>query len=410
MGKYQLAVLGKAGSPEVAEYAARLETALNIAFAQLGVDIKKFLVRVMSGVVDPDLDRRMPTVAIFFGVTPLPVLAPVDEGRLDTLLADGTLIIPVISDIGSFGSLVPSKINHLNGIAVADCGGEFERLAARILEGFGLLRERRRLFISYRRVETSGVAAQFYEALDAAGFDVFLDTHGVLRPGEPFQDVLWHRLADTDVALLLDSPGFMESRWTEEELARANVSNIQIFQVLWPEQTELAAAAFSTFHPLSLQDFEGTKTLGPSARMIESSVNAVVDAVEGLRARAIAARHAFLVREFLLEARKADLQVHTTLERALIVSTPGGARILLKPDVGVPDAERYEILEELHQRELSMGRTYSPPPILLYDQRGVLVRWVKHLNWLNGNLACARSLSIIDAKKWLEDLKTTGAS
>jgi hypothetical protein len=23
------------------------------------------------------------------------------------------------------------------------------------------------------------------------------DTHGVLRPGEPFQDILWHRLADT---------------------------------------------------------------------------------------------------------------------------------------------------------------------------------------------------------------------
>jgi len=131
------------------------------------------------------------------------------------------------------------------------------------LEGLGLLRERRRLFISYRRVEASGVAAQLYEALDAAGFDVFLDTHGILRPGEPFQEVLWHRLADTDVALLLDTPGFLASRWTEEELARANVSNIQILQVLWPGQTEASAAAFSSLYPLSMGDFQSACFLGP---------------------------------------------------------------------------------------------------------------------------------------------------
>ena len=85
---------------------------------------------------------------------------------------------------------MPPQITHLNGISLADCSTDFERLAARVLEGFGILRERRRLFISYRRVETSGIAAQLYEALDAIGFDVFLDTHGVLRPGEPFQDIL----------------------------------------------------------------------------------------------------------------------------------------------------------------------------------------------------------------------------
>jgi hypothetical protein len=99
-------------------------------------------------------------------------------------------------------------------------------MASRV-EGYGLLRERRRLFISHRRADTSGVAAQLYEALDTAGPDVFLDTHGVLRPGEPFREILWHRLADTDVAILLDSPGFLDSRWTEEGPARANTSNIR---------------------------------------------------------------------------------------------------------------------------------------------------------------------------------------
>src|SRR5690348_10143698 len=189
-------------------------------------------------------------------------------------------------DASRFSRIMPAQIQHLNGISIDDCGADFERLAARILEGFRLLRETRRLFISYRRNDTSGVAAQLYEALDAAGFDVFLDTHGILRPGEPFQDILWHRLADTDVAVVVDSPNFLASRWTEEELARANTSNIQMLQVLWPGQSEVGAAAFSAFHPLSVDEFEGTDMLGPTARLRDDAVHAITDAVESVRARA----------------------------------------------------------------------------------------------------------------------------
>jgi hypothetical protein len=264
MGKYQLVVLGPEGDRQVKECSNRLDHSLKLAFNQLGVNPKKFLTHVMSGIADPGMNRRLPSVAVFFGLSS-PKLDRHDTERLDYLLTDGVLIIPVVADMAHFGSQVPGQIAHLNGISLAACGTDFERLAARVLEGFGLLRERRRLFISYRRVETSGVAAQLYEALDASGFDVFLDTHGVLLPGEPFQDILWHRLADTDVALLLDSPEFLASRWTEEELARANTSNIQILQVLWPGQMEGATAAFSAFHPLSQENFKRKRTLGPAA-------------------------------------------------------------------------------------------------------------------------------------------------
>lgn len=186
MGKYQLVVLGPNGDPQVRDCAGRLDKALNISFTQLGVNFGKFLVSVISGASSPDIDRRMPSVAVFFGLGSAPVLSPLDTHRMSHLLTDGVLIIPAVSDTKRFSTLVPPQIADLNGVSLEDCGAEFERLAARILEGFGLLRERRRLFISYRRVETSGVAGQLYEALDAAGFDVFLDTHGTLRPGEPF--------------------------------------------------------------------------------------------------------------------------------------------------------------------------------------------------------------------------------
>jgi hypothetical protein len=404
-GKYQLVILGQDGDAHVSECAARLVNAVRVAFAQVGVNSKKFLVCSMPGTSRSDLDRKMPAVAVFFGFVSSPTLSASDTNTLACLLADGILVIPVVADLTGFTGVVPHEIAHLNGCPLADCGADFERLASRVLEGYGLLRERRRLFISYRRVETSGIAAQLYEALDAAGFDVFLDTHGILRPGEPFQEILWHRLADTDVAILLDSPDFLSSRWTEEELARANTSNIQILQILWPGQTEGATAAFGSFHPLALGDFTGTDTLGPAALLLDDCVQAVVDEIEGLRARAIAARHAFLVREFFVEARRAGLSIYTTLERTLVVSLSNGDRVLVQPAIGVPDAERYEDLERLHQRDVGLGLTYVQPPVLLYDQTGIRSRWLRHLGWLNDNIAAARSISLVDAKDWLKGLQ-----
>jgi hypothetical protein len=381
---------------------------MHIAFGHLGIASSKFLAVINSGASDPDIDPRMPSVGLFFGFVRNPSLSDRDASRLDTLLNDGTLVIPVVQDTRSFTSFVPTQIANINGISLEECGAEFEALSARVLEGLGLLRERRRLFISYRRNETSNIALQLYEALDAAGFDVFLDTHAV-RSGEPFQDVLWHRLADTDVIVVLDSPGFLASRWTEEELARANVAAIQILQILWPGATEVATAAFSTFYPLTSQEFVGKSTTGARARLRGPAVRVIVDAVEGLRARAIAHRRAFLVREFVKEARDAGFLVRSTLDHVLILSRDGGSRILVQAAVGIPDAEGYEFLEQRHQTEARRGATYAVPSVLVYDEKGIRARWLKHLAWLNGNLSRVRSVNLAEARGWLDSLKIGGA-
>src|SRR5580693_1170618 len=105
----------------------------------------------------------------------------------------------------------------------------YEAIAARLLEALALLRETRRLFISYRRSESRKVAIQLYEALDEKTFDVFLDTISI-RPGEEFQKVLAHRLADVDVIVLLHTRDFIGSRWTITELTQANAMNVAILR------------------------------------------------------------------------------------------------------------------------------------------------------------------------------------
>jgi hypothetical protein len=114
----------------------------------------------------------------------------------------------MVPKLAQFNDFVFDELRGINGMELKADDPQLERLAGVLLEGLGLVRKSRRLFISYKRSETQGVAIQLYEALDHGGFGVFLDTLSI-RPGEPFQEVLWHRLADTDVIVLLDSPGFL---------------------------------------------------------------------------------------------------------------------------------------------------------------------------------------------------------
>jgi hypothetical protein len=238
------------------------------------------------------------------------------------------------------------------------------------------------------------------ELLDAHGFDVFLDSHSI-RPGEPFQEVLWHRLADTDVVVLLDSPGFLDSRWTEEELARANSTNLQILQLIWPGSTLTSMAAFSKPFPLSDGDFHApADLLGMTARLRDPCLERVAVEVESLRARALAARHAYLVEECFLEATAAGLHPQVQPERFILLKTKSGKHYITVPTVGVPDAVRYQEIED----EISRHPKRHSDIILLYDERGIRDRWIKHLDWLDRQQMPVKSLQVAKAAAWLGGL------
>ena len=181
-------------------------------------------------------------------------------------------VIPTILAAGDFGTLVPPFLQRSNGLRRRADDPKMTELAVALLECVGLLRRQRRVFVSYRRVESRNAAVQLHDLLSGRGFDVFLDTHDI-RPGEPFQDVLWHRLCDSDVLVMLDTPTYFESKWTRQELGRARAKEIHVLRVVWPDHTPTKHTDFAETVYLDRADLSGDD--GPIVEAVAKNISTV---------------------------------------------------------------------------------------------------------------------------------------
>jgi hypothetical protein len=373
-------------------YIQTLQKTVVLRFQELGINADA--IAFFDDSTISSRDRKSPIVGAFLSTK----TNPSSRASVTEFVRDGFMVVPVVEDLGNFNDFVPDELRGINGMQFRDDDPSMERVTAVLLEGLNLIRKSRRLFISYRRAETQGVAIQLYEALDGNGFDVFLDTLSI-RPGEQFQEVLWHRLADTDVIVLLDSQGFLSSRWTTEELATANSTNIQILQLIWPGNRLEATAAFSRAVSFQDSDFQ-TTPLRSDTRLKDDVVQKMVVEAESLRARALAARYTSLVEEFCVEAQQFGLTPHVQPERFITVELKSGQFVAAVPTVGIPDAFRYQEIED----EINKHPKKHTDVVLLYDERGIREKWLEHLTWLDRHKLRVRSMQVTQCSSWLRGL------
>ena len=324
-------------------------------------------------------DRKAPLVSVYFGGEDHP---QADTDALNDALAISSVVVPVVSDIERFAAETPPCIRGINGMTMGSDQKSREALANIILENLGLMRRTRRLFISYKRYESSVAALQLRHELDSQGYDVFLDTHSVPK-ADDFQQVLWQRLADSDVVVLLDTPGFMTSRWTKEELAQAEAMTIGLIQVIWPghvpaSYTELCERTYLTEADLDAGNGADAAAT-TNCELTKAALDRIALEVEQLRARSLAARHNNLVREFCDAAELAGITATVQPERYISVALASGRTLAAIPAVGVVDASRY------HEASVRFedGRTKPDEVFLIYDHRGVRESWSKFIDWLD---------------------------
>lgn len=304
-----------------------------------------------------------PCVALFFGGAK-PFLA--DHAKLMRL---NIPIVPLVSDVVNVANELPECLTSLNALALVPEDIELVKPAGVALQCLGLLPTQRRVFVSYRRTESRDVAVQLFEALSARQFEVFLDTHSV-GAAMDFQSVLWHRLCDCDVVVMLDTPGFFDSRWARVEWGRATDKNISILQVLWPSHTASRTSALATPRVLSGDDFVDGK-------LSDEVIDSLSLQVESLRSKSVALRHANIAGHIRSSIESMGGSVEAIgIRRSLVLKLPSGNPLVAHPSVGVPTAVT------LHD---AMRDNDSRPAILVYDHVGLSEEWMVHLGWLGRN-------------------------
>jgi hypothetical protein len=347
-----------------------------------------FGLRVGAEVVLHDgttVDRRNKHAAFaasYFGGTPH---ADVDVAQ--KVAESSVPIIPTVEATGDFGTHIPPFLQASNGLRRRVDDPELTELAVALLECVGLLRRQRRVFVSYRRVESRTAAMQFHDLLTARGFDVFLDTHDI-RPGEPFQDVLWHRLCDCDVMVMLDTPTYFTSKWTRQEIGRARAKEIHVLRVVWPEHTPSQLTNLAETVYLERSDLSGTD--GP---ITASKADDIVLAVESLRSRSIASRYMSITGRLRVEVEKIGASIEGIgAHRAISVRLLDDRKIWAYPIVGIPTAELLHDVAEKARRADQREK-----PVLVYDHIGIRDQWIAHLKWLDDNIKTVRALKVLEA-------------
>lgn len=311
-------------------------------------------------------DPKSPSVGVYFGGKHP---ADADLRLLERMTRAAVVVIPVVSNISKLSRLVPKELQPINGTDLRK--SDVSAIANTALENLHLLRQERRLFISYRRADSSAVALQLRHLFEACGYDAFLDTHSV-SIGDRFQEVLWQRLVDSDLLLLLHTPEFLTSRWTKEELAQAEALTVGILQIVWPGHSPAPHTNLCERIYLNRSDFQGTSLKRDARAKIAAGV-------ESLRARCLAARHNNLVREFCDAAATIGATTAVQPERYVVADLKNGRRIAAIPTVGVPDALRY------HEASLRFpgGGKAVDEAVLIYDHRGLRPAWNTFLDWLD---------------------------
>lgn len=377
MSAYELAILGSVSAAERATLSATLARLIEEFALQVGSDVVLHDAASIEG-----RDRHAAFAAAYFGGS-----AVEDAVIVADLVKASAPVIPTVGPKGDFDAGIPEILRSANGLRRRADDPDLTELATAMLECVGLLRRQRRVFVSYRRVESRTAALQLHDVLTSRGFDVFLDTHHI-RPGDPFQDVLWHRLCDSDVLLMLDTPSYFESKWTRQEIGRARAKEIHVLRVVWPAHTPSRLTDMAETIFLDATDLEGAD--GPIA---VQKIDSIALAVERLRSRSIASRYMSITGRLRADVAKIGASVDGVgAYRAIAIRLLNDRKIWAYPVVGIPSAETLNDIADKASRSQQ-----KEAPVLIYDHLGIRDAWLAHLHWLDQNITAVKAIRVSEA-------------
>lgn len=351
---YQLAVLGAPTNAQVDALEKCIRETLEGFGLRLGDD-------VCWEVCPADFlpHQLQPSAVVFFGGSAASV------ANLAQLLERGIPVIPVISHFSQAGVELPALLRPFDYLDYSVGGAEF--VSSALLESVGLLPQQRKVFLSYCREELSETGTQLFEALSAKNFAVFLD-HDEQAADSQFSCQLWHRLCDSDVLLMLDTPTYFEKRWTNVEFGRALAKGVSVLRVNWPAFSASSRALAASLVQLASDD------LDLEARQLKAgALQQICMKLEEVRSQSYAVRFVNLRSKIriALEASGGKL-MGVGAHQMAYVRLASGKHLRVKLTLGVPAFNIQDI---------------SQSDALLYDPVGLHPDWLAHHSMMAGDQA-----------------------
>lgn len=383
--KYQIIFLGDVANPACEAIKRRFYEKTH----EMGLPTESFI-EIYSGNFTACYQNKQPSFVYYFGKKDHNNL---DADKLDILMTNGDAIIPVYFQKDSFLEEIPKVAWKMNGKVYSD--EKTDAFVNYALEALRLMRQNRKLFISYRRSDSTVIANQLFDALVRCNYDVFLDTYSI-GAAKNFQEELHHRLSDCDILIQLYTKEFKASEWCLEEITAANQKQIGVIELVWPDMKLDIHNHLCEPILLTKDDFL-TDYTNQNALLTDDTVNKISKTVESVRARNMAARQDGLVGEFIKEAQKVG-RVMIQEYKYLVERLEDDNVNVFIPAVGVPQS--FDCFESLQFK--SLLKNPKTRICLIYDDLRIKRRWIEHLDWLNKSLE-VQTIKKNDFPLWLQN-------
>lgn len=310
------------------------------------------------------IDEKLPLLILYFGQTVEDKIKvySLDLGRR----AKVQEVLPVVQEANKFADYIPAVLGSINAFILKD-EKSVPKLRNRILSWFGLLDNTRKIFISYKRSDTTALAQQLFDTLLKKGYIPFLDSYS-LESGVDFQEYLMNEISDADMFIMLNSSNYDQSDYTKAELVAASKLGIGILQVVFPASKNFEEARISSVMHL-------TNQLPSDSKYKQEVVEDIIYNMERYRAQGFRTK-----RRIIVDGLKSKYEGKTisTLEDGSVSLVD--LNVAYYPVTHVPSSEDLEIAYKSMSKLNLHGGVLKK--ICYY---GIHCRRDKrnHMNWLN---------------------------
>lgn len=318
------------------------------------------------------------------------LLCSVDTDVDFNQLPEECIIIP-ISHKGKNVENTGSDLQKINAFEYDDKNhsGSIDNLCDIILDKLGIIKNSRKIFISYKRSETKRLAEMVRKELSDAGYTVFLDTRDI-DVGSDFMQEIRQSILESDIFLMLSSESYYDSLYTKKELYAACVSGTAI--VVLSSKGNIN----KNLNGLEYVEIEEYNNNCTKQRMIQLSdkdrIN-IINKIQYVRQCLWKSRHQRLNRRISLFQEKEPFLQGVHIPSKLIRE-----HSIIYSVTGLPNTLDFQKIQQHGSRFTEV--TGKNKVYALYDDLTLPVSYSKHLKWLNAEM---RNINLIKTSTFESD-------